>query len=108
MQRWSAALPLVLVLVLSLGCRPPSSPTKTPTNLKEWFQQKEANFDSADGKIDIDSVRDVGQNTIEYQTVKNGARKTWQQKYRPVGPANYERVGDPQDITTKAAAKSGV
>src|SRR5438270_13950039 len=106
MRRWSTAISLLLVLALSLGCgsRPVA---KTPKDLKEWFQQKEANFDSADGTIDMNSVRDVGQDTVEYQTVKNGARKTWRQKYRPTGPANYERVGDPEDVTAKTKAEVG-
>jgi hypothetical protein len=106
MQRWSTALSLLLVLALSLGCG--SRPVlKTPKNLKEWFQQKEANFDSADGTIDMDSVREAGPNIVEYQTVKNGARKTWRQKYRPAGSGNYERVGDPEDISAKAKAETG-
>ena len=106
MQRWSMALSLLVVLALSFGCGP-RPVAKTPKDVKEWFQQKEANFDSADGTIDMGSVRDVGNDTVEYQTVKNGARKTWRQKYRPAGPANYERVGDPEDITAKAKAEVG-
>jgi hypothetical protein len=99
---WAVVL---LVLGLCVGCRPPAEP-QTPKNLKEWFQQKEAHFRSEDGTIDMDSVRDVGQDTVEYQTVKNGARKTWRQKYRPAGSGDYARVGDPEDITASVNAKS--
>ena len=106
MHRWSTGLVLLLMLALSSGCGP-RPVAKEPKNLTEWFQQKEANFDSADGPIDMASVRDVGQNTVEYQTVKNGARKTWRQKYRPAGAANYERVGDPEDVTAKTKAEVG-
>jgi hypothetical protein len=92
---------LLLGLSASLGCRPPAE-TQTPKNLKEWFQQKERDFRSEDGTIDMESVRDVGQDTIEYQTVNSGTRKTWRQKYRAAGTGSYERVGDPEDITAKA------
>jgi hypothetical protein len=106
MQRFSAASCLLLVLALSFGCgqRPVA---KEPKDLKEWFEQKEANFDSADGPIDMASVREVAKDTLEYQTVKNGTRKTWRQKYRPSGQANYERVGDPEDVTAKAKGEAG-
>ena len=52
----------------------------------------------------MSSVREVGSDTLEYQTVKNGVRKTWRQKYRPAAGGGYERVGDPEDITAKAKA----
>jgi hypothetical protein len=94
---------LVLLLAVCAGCRPPAEP-ETPKDLKGWFQQKERHFSSEDGIIDMQSVREVGSDTLEYQTVKNGARKTWRTKYRPTG-SGYERVGDPQDITAKVKAE---
>jgi hypothetical protein len=100
MRSLPAAWVLLMLLGLSVGCRPPSQP-QAPKNLKEWFQQKEADFRSEDGTIDMESVREAGPETIEYQTVKNGTRKTWRQKYRAAGAGNYERVGDPEDITAK-------
>jgi hypothetical protein len=93
---------LLLGLSASVGCRPPAE-KQTPKNLKEWFQQKERDFRSEDGTIDMDSIRDVGQDTIEYQTAKGGTRKTWRQKYRAAGTGSYERVGDPEDMTKAKA-----
>jgi hypothetical protein len=105
MQR-PAAVWLLLLLGLCLGCGQPEEP-QPPKNLTEWFQQKEQHFDSAEGTIDMASVREVEKDTIEYQTVKGGTRRTWRQRYRPAGSGNYERVGDPEDITAKAKAKVG-
>ncbi len=89
----------LLMLGLCAGCRPPVE--ETPKDLKGWFQQKGRHFTSEDGPIIMDSVHDVGSDTIEYQTEKNGVRKTWRQQYRPSGAGDYQRVGDPEDITAK-------
>jgi len=90
---------LLLGLVLYGGCRPPE--TQKATELKPWFEQNMANVSTEDGAIDMSSVHQVGEDTLEYQTVKNGVRTTWRQQFRRIGPTDFERVGDPKDITAE-------
>jgi hypothetical protein len=103
MRRLSAVW-LLLVLGLCLGCRPPED-SKPPKDLKEWFEQKNTSFNSEDGVIDFSTLREVAPNTLEYQTTKNGVRKTWRQTFRPDGSGSYERVGDPKDVTEEIKGK---
>lgn len=95
MQRLAGVL-AILALVSCLGCPKPVDKSK-PKTLVEWFKYTQADFNSEDGPIVMDSVRLDGEDTIVYETEKNGVRKFWKVKYRREGEGEFKRVGDPEN-----------
>ena len=93
------AVLLILALAFISGCRPNVKPPP-PKNLLEWFQQKQQYTETSDGRIDVDSVRTPDQQTVQYDTVKGGVRKSWKMRYRPDGKGGYEAVGEPVEVQT--------
>ena len=95
-QRLAAVIVLLLIVPLS-GCRRPAA-EPPPKNLLEWFKQKERYTNTPEGEIDVNTVRTPDEQTVIYETVKAGARKTWQVRFRAKGKGSYERLGDPVEV----------
>jgi hypothetical protein len=97
MPRRLLAAVLILATAVFVGCR--KEKPAPPKNLLEWFQQKQSNTDTPDGRIDVDSASTTDDEWVHYETVKGGVRKSWKMQYRPDGKGGYAAVGEPVEIT---------
>jgi hypothetical protein len=96
-RRLAGVIALLLIVPLS-GCRPRPVAEPPPKNLLEWFQQKERYTSTPEGEIDVATVRTPDEQTVIYETVKAGTRKTWKVQFRAKGKGSYERLGDPVEV----------
>ena len=92
MQRLAGVI-AILALVACLGCPKPVDKSK-PKTLVEWFKYTQADAKFEDGPIVMDSVHLKGEDTIVYETEKNGVRKFWKVQYRRNDEGEFKRVGE--------------